>query len=235
MLEQLRAWLNSKKDYTTGVMLYCKYGDNALLKKLLLKEKTEYNIRRLQEEIKELITVAKQTTSSKTDNSPKASVDAPQTEISTKIDQPKENHALHQACISEANKVYKDAMNNRAILFKMVPGEMYQDPNGPNEKLFRSDLAIKVVKLYKEASELYDRADYVKKHGELPPNEATERTFDINAIPDVMVYQELDLRRKSLNKNKKKEQSAARVIVIQNLEDEIKQLEQKWQSLKQAR
>ena len=93
---------------------------------------------------------------------------------------------------------------------------------------------MNVVEGYKEASELYDKAEYVRINGRLPDQPALEPDdeSDYDNIPDHMVKQELDNLRKNYNKMKKRPQTPERVVLLQKHEMNIKKLEDKWHSLK---
>lgn len=259
MLEQLRSWLNGSRDYTSGVILYLHLGDNEALKNLLKKSKNDYNVKRLQQELQAICVYLKSIQYGTTNNEESSSTSikkskpafdeekrngfkptngASQNDIlATPSAQEKLNFnsQLFDACHQEATKKYKEAMNARAVLFNMLPADEYADPNQQDFVLQRSDLAIKVVDLYNEASDLFDRAAYVKEHGKLPDAARATDAIDMEFIPEYQVKQHLDNRRKNYNKLLKKEASPETVIKIQQHEKDIKILKCRWQSLTQAK
>ena len=255
MLEQLRSWLNGGKDYTAGVLLYLQLGDNEPLKKLLKKSKTDYNVKRLQEELRAICVGLKSNenvhsySTTKKDSQPainQAKINGHQPFITNKAntdpapsaDDPNVNAfaniQLYDACKAEANKKYKEAMNARAVLFGMLPADEYAEVNKQDLVLQRSALAIKVVGLYNEASRLYDRADYVSLHGKLPDADDHPDLADMELIPEYQVKQYLDNRRKNYQKLIKKEATPDRVLIIQQHEKDIEILERRWHSLTQV-
>lgn len=260
MLEQLRNWLNGPREYTSGVLLYLHLGDNEALKHLLKKSKNDYNVKRLQQELLAICVHLKSIkygnskndeTNSTSSTKDKKSFDEDkrnrhrQDSSSTKdviVPAPasadeisSQNIRLYEACHQEANKKYKEAMNTRAVLFAMLPTDEYADANQQDFVLQRSDLAIKVVNLYNEASDLFDRAAYVKEHGRLPDAAPVTDVIDMELVPEYQVKQHLDNRRKNYNKMLKKVQTPETVLKIQQHEIDIKILERRWHSLTQAK
>ncbi len=145
------------------------------------------------------------------------------------------NPDLYKACKAEADAMYKQAMNKRAVLFSMVPDNRFEDPNKPDLVAGRKDLALEVIRLYNLASELYDRADHVKLHGRLPDQEAEDIENEVAELQDHEVKPALDNARKAKNKLKGKELTAERIALIQKHDQKIKALEERWHSLKQGK
>ena len=231
MLDQLRHWINGSREYTSGVILYLHLGNNEALKKLLKKTKTDYNVKRLQQELQAICVQLKNET---VDEEKIIITDQP---VLLKVDDPTlpANGQLYDACHQEATKKYKEAMNARAVLFNMIPANEYADPNQQDFVLQRSDLAIKVVDLYNEASYLFDRAAYVKEHGKLQDAPPANDAIDMELIPEYQVKQHLDNRRKNYNKLLKKENNPETVLKIQQHEKDIKILERRWHLLTQEK
>lgn len=251
MLDELRAWLNGTRDYYLGISIYNELGDNEDLKALFFKGKTDYCNKRLQRELLAICNHlkstldgnpndAKTTTTAtqegaaekkKPGNRPnKPDQAAADSSPAVKKAADNANPELYTACKLEADRVYKEAMNARAVLFSMIPSEQYQDPNKPDLVYGRAEYALKVVKDYNHASALYDRADYVKLHGKLP--EASPADDEIEQVPDHLVKSKLDNLRKNLNKIKTREQTPERVALMQKHQADIETLEAKWLSLK---
>lgn len=245
MLEILRTWLNGDRIYKSGILIFniiCK--EQSLLKTVLNRGNTADNQLRLEKELLQHFNFLKncgqkpnETDSSKKgfkkDQSQKNPAKKSDTITKTAIQSSEipciPNIALWEACKLQANNKYKEAMNKRAVLFSMLPSELYSDPNTPDLVKQRSPLAIEVVELYNEASLLYDRADFVEKHGVLPDQ---ENSAEDKPIPDHLVKSTLDNLRKNLNKIKVKEQTPERIILLQKHTEKIKYLEERWHSLK---
>ena len=84
------------------------------------------------------------------------------------------NPTLYAACKKEADLLYKQIMNQRALLFADIKGDAFLNVNPPDKVETRGRMAIDIVKDYQRVSELYDKADYVYKNGSLPASDLTE-------------------------------------------------------------
>ena len=231
MVTHLQDWLNGSRDYAIGVAFYAKNGNNKQLLGLFLEGKSNYLVNRLQSE---LLNIYNQLKVPDRDAEPVQAHKNVKSFIKNTIADPL-NPDLFQACIEEAHKAYKKCMNLRAVLFSAVPDNLFEDLNRTDLVATRGPLALQVVKLSLKYSELYDQDDFVKINGRLPYTEKPD-TADIqiiNAIPDILIKQQLDNARKNFNKLKKKEPTAARIALIQERSIYIKTLEIKWLSLKQ--
>lgn len=142
------------------------------------------------------------------------------------------NPDLYNACKLEADHKYKEVMNKRAVLFKMVNVEGFEDPNVPAKIHARAQLAIEVVQGWQTVSQLYDRANYVKLHGRLPDGGEDINEPEYDHLPDHLVKLRLDNARKAYNKLKKKEATPERVALMQKHEENISKLEKQWRSLR---
>lgn len=246
MLDTLRAWLNGTRDYNTGAELYKILGTDEKLKALFAQGHNLYRNFRLQEELLAICTQLKE--QKNIDNNSKVlksakkgtgradQLDEMLTSITDQVAKIAKtispaNPELYTACKLEADKLYKEAMNKRAVLFSMIPSNKYEDANRQDLVAGRKDLALQVVKLYNRASELYDRADHVKLYGRLPDQD--EPGEDETAqLQDHEVKAALDNARKAYNKLKGKEQTAERIVLMQKHELNIEKLEARWLSLK---
>lgn len=264
MLDDLRAWLNGDRDYNAGVLLYAKAGNNEALKKLFAKGKTDYCYERLQAELLKICRQLKQPNAKQSDNA-EPSADAAEGSVHLQRLRPTDsiggqvrqsapeargqenstnkngevqnpNPALYQVCKAEADKSYKEVMNLRAELFALARPDEFSDPNTPDRIQQRSKLAVKVAEAFKNVSQLYDRADYVRMHGRLPDQgEPDSEELDPDGLPDHLVKQTLDNLRKNYNKMKKREQTPERVALLQKHEVNIEKLEARWLLLKPAK
>lgn len=260
MLDTLRAWLNGTREYNTGVSLYDLLGTDTKLKALFKQGYTLWNNYRLQEELKAICDtlkkkqakelIAKSTKLKNVRNSvpafskefhelekPIKEVDqllANITDIASTIAKhvSPPNPELYAASKLEADKIYKAAMNKRAVLFSMIPSDKYSQHNTPDLMEARRKLCLEVVSGYNHASELYDQADHVKLFGELPDQDDPGIEEEVANLPDFEVKPALDNARKALNKLKGRDQTAERVVLIQNHQLRIKKLEERWHSLK---
>lgn len=132
---------------------------------------------------------------------------------------------LYNACKQKADTAYKMNMADRAVLFSQVPADQYQLVNRSDLVASRKDLCLKIIQDNKEVSKLYDKADHVKKHGNLPSQKPVKNN---KVIPDHLVKQKLDNLKKNIDKKKKREQTPERIAMIQQDESELKILEARW-------
>jgi hypothetical protein len=253
MLETIRLWLNSKRDYKTGIVLYSQLSNNEQLISLFLKVKSTYTVNRLASELQQIFNSLKNEKDLPTTAvDRRASTKIPsihQSTISSRSTGNQGSHIgeadhslppveeaenkLYQACKNEANKAYKEAMNLRAELFALTRVEDWQDPNQPDMVAKRSKLAIDVVNKYNHASRLYDDADFAKLYGRLRnPGSDEDEEIDFHSIPDIMVKQTLDNLRKNFNKIKTKEMTARRQLSYDSHVAGIKILTERWHLLR---
>lgn len=225
MFELLRDWLNSRdKNYYKGVLIFSQLSNDAALIQLFQKSKTDYKEKRLLKELNKLYDALK-AMHVKPLVLKKIETKAPEKEVE-KI----ANVELYNSCRAEALKVYKQAMNMRARLFALATVEEFEDPNLPGSVEARSKLAVEVVVQYNKASALFDRADFVKKHGHLPFEEEDENS-NYDALPDHLVKPTLNNLRKNLSKLKRKEPTPERIEKIQKHTKHIEKLLARWHLL----
>jgi hypothetical protein len=124
-------------------------------------------------------------------------------------------------------------MNSRAVLFSMATPADFTDPNRPDLIAQRRKLAIQVVLDAQRVSQLYDKAAYVREHGQLPgaTDDQGEET-DVDAIPDNLVKPKLDNLRKNYSKMKMRDQTPERLALMQKHHSNILKLEARWLLLK---
>ena len=154
--------------------------------------------------------------------------------VPVSAEQPKEpaNVELYNATRQQADKLYKETMNNRAVLFSFVNAEDFTDPNTEAKINARAKLALSVVSGFQSVSQLYDKAEYVKGYGRLPDQDDNADANEYDHLPEHLVKQTLDNLRKNLNKMKKREQTPERAALQQKHEVNLKKLLIRWHSLK---
>lgn len=232
MLASVRAWLNSSRNYYSGVAILSEIGCDKALLEVLQKGPNDFRVRRVEEEMlaayEGLITSGspKKIPLTPEKYSAKTPENIPQQETQEKP----VNEELYAVCKREADLLYKKVMNDRAVLFALANEEDFLDPNMPDKVSKREKLAIAVVTGWQKVSEFYDRAAYVKQNGRLP-NTEENIISEYDSLPDELVKQQLDNSRKAFNKLKKKEATPERVILMQKHKINIEKLEAKWRSL----
>lgn len=247
MLDSLRAWLNGTREFNLGVILYYKLGADPVVKSMLSRGKSDYAYERLQTELLIICNELKAKENAKLVTQqpiPEKIKVVQQMPIATPMQEPEvmphrdpiqekpgsQNSELFDACKLEADKVYKECMNDRAVLRSLIPSGEYDDKNRQDLVDQRCQLALSVLKLHKEASRLYDRADYVRQNGKLPDDELKEKKpID---VPDHLVKETINNIRKNLSKLKAREKTPARIALIQQHTLDLETLEKRWLSLK---
>jgi hypothetical protein len=231
MLKTLQSWLNGNRNYTVGVEIFAVLSSDKSLIKTFRSGQTLNNNWRLQEEMKALFYQIK-----KKQAVEKVTVIAADTIVTSFAARNPNNYNtdIYDACKLEADNMYKESMNKRAVLFSLLPADIYQDPNRPDLILQRSKLSVEVVELYNKASALYDKANYVLKNGRLPgTDKEEEQETDYSDLPDFKVKPALDNLRKNINKIKSRPQTPERISLLIKHEANLKILEEKWHLLKQ--
>lgn len=234
MLQELRSWLNGSREYYSGVALYEMLGDDPALLRIFKKGKTDFTTKKLPKTLLEICDALKEKknhTSSDQSGSDECSASASLSRQHSETEIPY-NKDLHEAALQEATHLYKEMMNERAVLFAMVNVPGYEDLNTAAQILERGKLAVNLVLKNQLVSKLYDDAAYIKQYGKRP--EDSEPTNEYEAIPDHLVKDSLNNARKAYNKLKAKEQNTKRVARLQQHAENIQKLEARWRSLKPA-
>ncbi len=242
MLDILRAWLNGTREFYSGVMLYEKLQHNTKLLALFKTNgKTDWCYSKLQDELlnicndlKANITPQQLATNDKltqlTNSKP---IISNEKDAAAKVQKEPANPELYAICKKEADLLYKQIMNQRALLFAEIKGTIFINVNPPDKIEERGKMAIDIVQSYQKVSELYDKADYVYQNGSLPPEyEVMDNQDKYTSLPDELVKPTLDNLRKNYNKKKKLPPTPERIASIQEHEDNIKKLEIRWHLLK---
>ncbi len=241
MLDIIRAWLNGTREFYSGVILYEKLQHNPkILSVLKTNGKTDWGYNKLQEE---LLRICQELKAQKTPeqeateniiNKVMAIQKTKKTVVVTSDNFSPVNPTLYDACKKEADLLYKQIMNQRALLFADIKGDAFLNVNPPDKVETRARMAIDIVKDYQRVSELYDKADYVYKNGSLPASDLTELDAQdkYSHLTDELVKPTLDNLRKNYNKKKKLAPTPERIVSLQEHEESIKKLEGRWHSLK---
>ena len=255
MLETLRTWLNGNREYYSGVVIYSTISKkNEDLLELFKQGRNEFRERRLQKELLFLCEKLKKiqiekcsdsainNTNEPADTNSIYNLHSPGQQNGEKTKEPGErtggvaqgiqNEELWRSCKLSADNLYKQIMNDRAVLFGLSKCETWEDPNQPLRINAREQLAINVVTGYQKVSQLYDQADYVKTHGHLPDQGEAAEENEYDHLPDGLVKQTLDNLRKNYNKIKKREQIPERIALQQKHVINIKKLKARWLLLK---
>jgi hypothetical protein len=221
LMEQIRCWLNSNRKYNEGVALYADtiICDPKLLS-LFLKGESKFCIKKLNDLLVNFY-------------DEQIADPSPIVNIIPKVQkQEVVNSELYDKCKKDADLLYKETMNKRAILFASIKG-LGDDVNRVDHIEQRKNLCIEVVEEFNQVGKLYDDAKYVAANGSLPEVKIKSKEWDY--IPDNLVKSTLDNLRKSYNKMKVLPTTPERIIKLQDKEKGIKILEEKWLYLKSTK
>lgn len=240
MVERLLQWLNgNRKNYGAGVALYCAYGKDMRLKHVFLQGKNPFNESRLVKELQELAGVSEPAAQTAPTLTRPSLPPSPKGEsVRVRPEEPStQAPALLAAATHEAHTAWKELMNQRALLFGLCRKvDDWEDENDPQRVIMRGKLALEILTFNRKVvMPAYDKLDYVREHGKLPPVHA-DVTQDVDEdyanLPDHKVKQTIDNLRKNLSKLRKREQTPERVAIITNHELSLQKLLVRWDYLK---
>lgn len=231
MLDKLNAWLNSSKDYDSGVLLYESLQHKADLLVMFKKGVNEFRKHRLHQVLQALAKEMKDNPFSG-NISVKATngTGADQQVFNNPVKVLPVNQELYNAAIDAADKQYKELMNLRAVLFSTIDANSY-DPNTTERVAIRCKPAIAIVRGFQAVSQLYEDAAFVKANG-YPPDQGEPGNNDYENLPDDLVKQKLDNLRKNYSKMNQREVTPARFLLLQKHKANIEKLAARWQKIK---
>lgn len=180
-MQEINAWLQSKRDFETGKALYIKYGSNTFFKTLLQNHgNTPYNIKKLGAELKALAPA-----------SPVLPPPAdPQPVSSTSNHPPKEPPSIK---LMERYMSLKELlkMKYRQMERNMAAIDFSDDPQ------FLHLSAKQILSLHTAIGDIHDLIDYFDEHGTFPTVQLSE---EVIRTPE----HEIQLLRQSTSKAKRR-------------------------------
>jgi hypothetical protein len=209
MDQELVAWLNSNRNYTTGVNIYHRLGnDKALLQYFVTANGSRIACEKLFNALRTIYYQLKQ---------PKAASAGLVKQVVAKAAPqtiaPQPDAEIVHAIKHKADKLYKEMMNLRARLFALTTIEPDANENNTNTVLLRQNLVLPLLSLAPEVDENYQSLNYLIEHGNLPDAEP-----DQEALPTSPVA--LERMRVNLMTNiaklKKKEATPERLQLLQS-------------------
>lgn len=157
----IKNWLNGKRNYTIGCVLYRRYGHDEQLKQLFEKGKTDYTEKKLLEELKSLVTPA--TKPSTSNVQPSTFTHEPFPDSSNKV-----IHSLREQWMP----LYTEMNYKRHELDKFL----YQKTDAAMRR--RAKLAMEILSLEKKCMMIWKQRDHYLEFGRLPGQEKTEPVVD---------------------------------------------------------
>ena len=214
MINSIKKWLDEGRHYWKGVVIYSNIPNHDRVFVLRFKKnRTDENEKILCELIKNYYQKIKAESILEMPNI---------NEVKKEI----QEDELYLSCKAQADSFYKDVMNKRAVLFSLSKKKSCTQ----EEMEQRRNLALDIVDGFKKVSELYDKADYVKTHKQLPCIKIKSK----DKMPDFMVYFNLENARKNMNKLQKLSKTPERIQAISELSIKLEQLKKRWLSLRQS-
>jgi len=218
MDKDLLRWLNSpKKEYTEGLNILHRLGnDEALVRKLIKEGEDASNKQLLFDSLRavfyRLKGIAPQTAPAHT------TAPAP---TPTPVASPK-NPELEKATKLEADKYYKILANTRAQLFGLCTIERMPNENNAESVSLRENLALQIMDMQSDVDIAYSRYRYVCEHGKLPEQVSdADQSEELPTNPILLERKRVNLI-KSINKLKAKEATPERVTLLQKLSSTLK-------------
>lgn len=243
-MKDLVAWLNSARKYADGVEVYKKLGKDAellryftsahttmsqdklfqTLRQLYYALKKAANEKSIRQSIKPSETSSndKENTQKSNDSNSRISRPLVLQTVATQNEMLRGDSSLKEACKNEADKIYKEMMNVRALLFAQCHIEPVPGENSSAAVAIRKEMALRVVNMQPAMNEAYKKLHYVEEHGKLPDADDQEDELPTNPI-------ELERMRSNLLKNisrhkRNPDQSAERIALIKKHELTLKRV-----------
>ena len=240
-MKEIVAWLNSTRNYTDGVNLYQQHGTDAELLKYFLVARTQASQEKLFQSLKEIYYLLKNpsnVTEHKRANNAKGEKStikhlpnvAKKFEISLPIEQTskiresnsKSNPSLEAACKLEADKVYKEMMNERALLFAQCKMEPSRNENNASAIAIRKPIALRIVNMQPGMNKAFEKLNYVAEHGVLPTE--PDQSEDLPTHPIELERMRSNLIENISRHKRNPDQSAERIALIQKHELTLKRV-----------
>jgi len=203
MTEAILAWINGSRDYLKGIGLLENSGAAPELLKRLRADDSTDNKRELFFNLRALLS-----------GSPAPSV-TPILQATPIIAVPHNKKAIQPvsaplndiaaAAKKDADLLYKEMQNKRALLFDLCPVIPSASENDKSQQLRRSQLAKEIVELETEVTAAYEKYRYASANGRLPDTQAPDDTID-----PVDLYRKIQNLKKAISRWEVKPESAER-------------------------
>lgn len=223
MDKELLQWLNApKKNYKQGVSILHRLGKDAKLNQALLNEgESKSNSEKLFDALRQIFYELKGIKATVA-IAPTHTTPTTPTLPSTPVEPVVKNPELEKATKSEADKLYKQLANTRAVLFALCPKEKQLNENNAEAVKQREALALDVLELQTDVDIAYNRYRYVCEHGKLPEQVSdADQSAELPTNPILLERKRVNLI-KSINKLKAKEATPERVALLQKLSETLK-------------
>lgn len=132
------------------------------------------------------------------------------------------NPQLSAQCKLEADKLYKEMMNLRALLFGQCNVNPTPGENASDVVAMREVWALKIIELQYQVDQAYEKYRFVQAHGHLPDSPKSDE-FVLPTNPIDLFQMKLNLK-KSINKLKAKESTPERIALLQTKNAQLKKV-----------
>lgn len=191
MYNEITAWINSGRDYNTGVALYEKYGTSASQKRLFrLNGSTKKNIECLDYELRKIIKGMKPLAlrSAPIHPTPPANTNIqsqdPKKKTPESPQRPKPTEE-NQGQQRRPNTPEAKSLKNEVISLMKVRDSLHASLHLVDEET-RKENAIQILTISDEITSIYERLDHYNKHGVLPPAKTKKK------LPEKKNYSVMD-------------------------------------------
>lgn len=152
-MQAINAWLQSDRDYKTGLALYAKYGQSSFLKTIFAQGPTPYNLLKLEAELESIApappAVKVESLKLKAENEKIDTSDAPKVDTS-------KNHRIYLELQEEQKNKYRQLQRNMVELDLQT-----------NENILHQT-AKQILHLHKKITDNWKTLDHYDEHGVFP-------------------------------------------------------------------
>lgn len=162
-MEAIRQWLNGKRLYSTGVLLYTQYGKDTLLKKLFCEAETNYKKDRLITALQDLLSNKKETDEI-TVSSKEVQLKKLQAEKTIGIGWSDKMDAVEKALYEQWKPKFLEMMDLISQLYPVAK----EGVTDPWKREQAGKMALRILDLDDECDDYYSQRDYYLKNKRLP-------------------------------------------------------------------
>lgn len=182
----IQEWINSDRNFAKGVELYATHGNNINLKRFFARPKTKFAEDKLLYELQQMVGTPPQQTNT---------INPADFVKHTPISKPKVDRALlpqqYQALDVKKGRLYNMAQYLKAQL------------DNADTEAKRLELALKIVKTWREIDGIWEKLDYWNEHGQMMP-ENNKAVIDLDTATETQMLKHRNNLRSHISKLKKR-------------------------------
>lgn len=201
-MDEINAWLQSSRNYVSGLALYDQHGNNGFLKKLFKSGASTYNVKKLADELQLLAGVPAAA------YIPECKIAEPKAKA---IPDQTKDHAKYLQLLKKRNELNRQIDRNMALLDQSKSKNVLQET------------AMQILRLHQAKTECWAQLDYYQDHGCFAPEaEVVERSAEKEIQ---YLYQSISKANKRLEKpdcrneektRKLRDEQLARLMALKN-------------------